>query len=378
MNKPSIQSVANWQPPTWRSLRKPLLLILAGVVIVVLLWSTVINFFLVSRDPQSPVEAYLGQLERGSARQVLAPLSIATSDPTVQILPNSVYRNSHDRPVGHEVVSVSEHGTQADVEVDVRMGDGQTHRVTYTVDQLVSTGFLNDTWQLNDVDDVMVAVKLPAAVDALSVNGQTVRPDAAALRAADDTAARTWQFEGLPGSYNVAMPDDSYLVASKHAVGGINISDPQALALELSFGPSPRMWETVDREIGVVLGDCESGRRLDLEKCPAPSSWAKGAASGSETAQPDALPDGVTDVKWELERRPALVLQPEDNDPLTFHAQRYRPAVAKVTFREDGRTKTERVEFGLDVTTRSTGNNITTDVQLRRALTDTERAFDAS
>ncbi|PZP31111.1 MAG: hypothetical protein DI613_09595 [Kocuria rhizophila] len=378
MNKPSIQSVANWQPPTWRSLRKPLLLILAGVVIVVLLWSTVINFFLVSRDPQSPVEAYLGQLERGSARQVLAPLSIATSDPTVQILPNSVYRNSHDRPVGHEVVSVSEHGTQADVEVDVRMGDGQTHRVTYTVDQLVSTGFLNDTWQLNDVDDVMVAVKLPAAVDALSVNGQTVRPDAAALRAADDTAARTWQFEGLPGSYNVAMPDDSYLVASKHAVGGINISDPQALALELNFGPSPRMWETVDREIGVVLGDCESGRRLDLEECPAPSSWAKGAASGSETAQPDALPDGVTDVKWELETRPALVLQPEDNDPLTFHAQRYRPAVAKVTFREDGRTKTERVEFGLDVTTRSTGNNITTDVQLRRALTDTERAFDAS
>ncbi|MBI6080774.1 hypothetical protein H8J90_14785, partial [Clostridium perfringens] len=90
------------------------------------------------------------------------------------------------------------------------------------------------------------------------------------------------------------------------------------------------------------------------------------------------LPDGVTDVKWELEKRPALVLQPEDNDPLTFHAQRYRPAIAKVTFREDGRTKTERVEFGLDVTTRSTGNNITTDVQLRRALTDTERAFDAS
>lgn len=378
MNKPSFPPVANWQPPTWRSLRKPLLLVLAGVVVVVLLWSTVINFFLVSRDPQSPVEAYLSQLERGSARQVLAPLSIINNDPTVQILPNSVYRNSQDRPVGHEVVSVSEHGTQADVEVDVRMGSGQTHRVTYSVDKLVSTGFLNDTWQLNDVDDVMVAVKLPAAVDALSVNGQTVRPDAAALRAADDTAARTWQFEGLPGSYDVAMPDDSYLLAREHAVGSINISDPQPLSLELDFGPSPRMWEAVNREIGQVVSNCEGGLRLDLEHCPAPSSWVKGAASGSETAQPNALPNGVTDVKWQLEQRPALVLQPEENDPLTFHAQRYRPAIAKVTFREDGRSKTERVEFGLDVTTRSTGNNITTDVQLRRALTDTERAFDPS
>lgn len=378
MNKSTFRPVANWQPPTWRSLRKPLLLVLAGVVVVVLLWSTVINYFLVSRDPQSPVEAYLSQLERGSARQVLAPLSIINNDPTVQILPNSVYRNSRDRPVGHEVVSVSEHGTQADVEVDVRMGNGQTHRVTYRVDKLVSTGFLNDTWQLNDVDDVMVGVKLPAAVDALSVNGQSVRPDAAALRAADDTAARTWQFEGLPGSYEVAMPDDSYLLAREHAVGSINISDPQPLSLELDFGPSPRMWEAVDREIGQVISKCESGFRLDLEHCPAPSSWAKGAASGSETAQPDVLPDGVTDVKWELQKRPALVLQPEDNDPLTFHAQRYRPAIAKVTFREDGRTKTELVEFGLDVTTRSTGNDVTTDVQLRQALTDTERAFDPS
>lgn len=378
MENQKSRPVINWQPPSWRSLRKPLLLILAGVVVVVLLWSTVINYFLVSRDPQSPVDAYLSQLERGSARQVLAPLSIINSDPTVQVLPNSVYRNSHERPVGHEIISVSERGTQADVEVDVRMGDGQTHRVTYTVDKLVSTGFLNDTWQLNDVDDVMVGVKLPAAVDALSVNGQTVRPDAAALRAADDTAARTWQFEGLPGSYDVAMPEDSYLLASKHAVGGINISDPQALSLELDFGPSPRMWETVDREIGVVIKNCEGGRRLDLDACPAPSSWVEGAASTSETAQPDDLPDGVTDVKWELEKRPALVLQPEDNDPLTFHAQRYRPAVAKVTFREDGRTKTERVEFGLDVTAHSSGNDITTDVQLRRALTDTEQAFDPS
>lgn len=368
----------SWQPPSWRSLRKPLLLILAGVVVVVLLWSTVINFFLVSRDPESPVDAYLSQLERGSARQVLAPLSLTNADPTVQILPNSVYRNSHDRPVSHDIISVAERGTQADVQVKVRTGDGQTHRLTYTVDKLVSTGFLNDTWQLNDVDDVKVGVTLPAAVDALSVNGQSVRPDGAALRAADETAARTWQFEGLPGSYDVAMPDDSYLMASEHAHGSIDISDPREQSLELALGPSPRMWEAVDRVIGVAISDCEDGRRLDLEKCPVPNSWTEGAASGSETTQPDTLPEGVTDVKWELEERPALVLQPEDNDPLTFHVQRYRPAVAKMTFREDGRSKTERVEFGLDVTSRSTGNNISTDVQLRRTLTDTERAFDPS
>lgn len=371
-------SVAAWQPPSLRSLRTSLLLILAGVVVVVLLWSTVINFFLVAREPESAVDSYLAQLERGSARQVLAPLSIIISDPTVQILPNSVYRNSHDRPVAHRIVSVSEHGTQADVEADVRMGDGQTHRVRYTVDKLTASGLLNDTWQLRDLDEQPVTVKLPAAVDALSVNGQSVRPAAAALRATDDGPVRAWRFEGLPGSYDVGFPEDSYLLASKNATGSIDIRDPQPVSMGLAFGPSPRMWETVDREIGAVITDCEGGFRLDLEKCPAPSVWAEGAASDPETAQPDALPDGVTDVEWELEARPALVLQPDDADPLQFHAQRYRPAVAKVTYREDGRAKTERVEFGLDVTVRSTGNNITTDVQLRRALTDAERAFDDS
>lgn len=371
-------AVARWQPPPLRSLSKPLLLILAGVVVVVVLWSTVINFFLVAREPQYAVENYLEQLERGSARQVLAPLSITSSDPTVQILPNSVYHNSHDRPVAHEIVSVSQHGTQADVEVNVRTGDGLTHRLTYTVDKLVTSGFLNDTWRLNDLDDQTVEVKLPAKVDALSVNGQSVRPTAAALRATDDGPARTWQFAGLPGSYDVGFPEDSYLAARKNAAGGIDIGDPRPVSMALTFGPSPRMWETVDREITAVFGDCEGGLRLDLEKCPAPSAWAEGAASDSESAQPDALPDGVTNVEWELEARPALVLQPDDTDPLEFHAQRYRPAVAKVTYREDGRAKTERVEFGLDVTARSTGNDITTDVQLRRALTDTERAFDDS
>lgn len=371
-------SMAHWQPPSLRSLLKPLLLILAGVVVVVLLWSTVINFFLVAREPESAVDNYLAQLERGSARQVLAPLSITSSDPMVQILPNSVYRNSHDRPVAHEIVSVSEHGTQADVEVDVRTGDDQTHRLTYTVDKLTTSGFLNDTWRLKDLDNQTVEVKLPAAVDTLSVNGQSVRPAAGALRAIDDGPARAWQFAGLPGSYDVGFPEDSYLVASTNATGSIDIRDPRSVSMELTFGPSPRMWETVDREIGAVISDCEGGLRLDLEKCPAPSAWAEGAASESENAQPDALPDGVSNVEWELEVRPALVLQPDDADPLQFHAQRYRPAVAKVTYREDGRAKTERVEFGLDVTTRSTGNDITTDVRLRRALTDTERAFDAS
>lgn len=378
MENPKKALVANWHPPTWRSLRKPLLLILVGVVVLVLAWSTLVNYFLVSRDPSSAVDSYLGQLERGSARQVLAPLNITNNDPAIQILPNSVYRNSQDRPQSHEIVSVEQHGTQADVEVDVRMGDGRTHRVTYTVDQLATTGFLNDRWQVRDVDDVTLKVQLPAAVDALSVNGQTVRPDDAALRAGDDSPSRTWQFEGLPGSYRVGFPHDSYYTASEYAELDIDIQNPQPDTAELEFKPSPRMWEDVDRAIGVVIRDCEGGLRLDLEKCPVPSSWGGDATSAGESAPPEELPPGVTNVEWELETRPALVLQPDDEDPLVHHAQRYRPAVAKVTYREDGERKTERVEFGLDVSARSTGNNITTDVQLRRALTDTERAFDDS
>lgn len=394
MRLPDRRTMAQFQLPTWRSLRKPLLLVLVFVVVVVVAWTTLINFLTVSRDPQDAVADYLDYLERGSSRQVLAPLSSVRKDPAIQILSNAVYRNAADRPVGHEFVATSVHGNTADVTVDVRTGDGRVHRLTYTVRKLTAWGALNDTWQLQDRDDALVRVRLPAALDSLAVNGQTVRPDDAALRVTDDTPARTWQFEGLPGVYRIGLPEHSYYRAGNAASNRIDIRDPQPIAIDLQIAPSPRMWENVDQEIGRALGHCSSGPLVDAERCPVPGGLGQGglgqgtpgearapsgsAASSSPTARPSDGPRVITNATWELESRPPLVLQPDEQDPLLYHAQRYRPAVAKVTYPDGGRTVTERVPFGIEVSVRSTGDHVEIQVQLRPALTPQERDYRGS
>lgn len=383
MKLPGRRTVAQFQLPTWRSLRRPLLLVLVLVVVVVVAWTTLINFLTVSRDPQDPVDDYLDHLEGGSARQVLAPLSSVRKDPAIQLLPNAVYRNAADRPAGHEFVGVAVHGTTADVTVDVRMGDGQVHRLTYTVHKRPAWGPLNDTWQLPERDNALVRVRLPAVLDSLAVNGQPVRPDDAALRA-DDTPARTWQFEGLPGVYEIGLPEHSYYRAGNDASNRIDIRDPQPIAIDLQIAPSPRMWESVDQEIGRVLEHCSSGPLVDAERCPVPGGLGQGGAapgsgaSSSSAARPADGPRVITDAEWELESRPPLVLQPDAQDPLLYHAQRYRPAVAKVTYRAGGRTVTERVRFGIEVSVRSSGDHVQTQVQLRSALTRQEKDYRSS
>lgn len=384
MKLPERRTMAQFQLPTWRSLRKPLLLVLVFVVVVVIAWTTLINFLTVSRDPQDAVEDYLDHLERGSARQVLAPLSSVRKDPAIQILPNAVYRNAADRPSGHEFVGTAVHGNTADVTVDVRMGDGQVHRLTYTVHKRRAWGALNDTWQLPERDNALVRVRLPAVLDSLAVNGQTVRPDAAALRVTDDTPARTWQFEGLPGVYRIGLPEHSYYRAGNDASDRIDIRDPQTIVIDLRIAPSPRMWESVDQEIGRALEHCSSGPLVDAERCPVPGDLGKGGAPSGTTSSPSPTPppaDGprvITDATWELDSRPPLVLQPDEQDPLLYHAQRYRPAVAKVSYRVGGRTVTERVRFGIEVSVRSTGDHVDTQVQLRPALTRQEKDYRGS
>ena len=383
MKPPVRRTMEQFRLPTWRSLRRPLLLVLVLVVVVVVAWTTLINFLTVSRDPRDPVDDYLDHLEGGSARQVLAPLSSVRKDPAVQLLSNTVYRHAADRPAGHEFVGTTVHGDTADVTVDVRTGDGRVHRLTYTVHKRHAWGALNDTWHLDERDNALVRVRLPAALDSLTVNGRTVRPDAAALRVTDETPARTWQFEGLPGQYRIGLPERSYYRAGNDASERIDIRDPRPITVELQIAPSPRMWQSVDREIDRVLEHCESAPLVDVERCPVPGGFGRDAApSGSATpASPSRPADGARAVDvatWELESRPPLVLQPDGQDPLLYHAQRYRPAVAEVTYRDGGRTVTERVRFGIEVSVRSTGDHVDTRVQLRPALTRQEENYRGS
>ncbi|RLZ03797.1 hypothetical protein CWC38_03810 [Kocuria tytonicola] len=369
--------------PSWRVLRVPMVLIVVFVVLTVTAWSTAANYLLVAREPESPVDTYLGYLEGGSARQVLAPLMVQNGVDRAQLLGNAVYRAAANRPQHHEFVGTRVTGDVARVAVDVRTGSGATVRREYTVHRVSAWGPFNDSWQLRDRDDAPVAVHLPAAVDALTVNGATVRPDPSFLTPTDPSdpaaPARTWRLEGLPGAYDVALPRDSYLLASEHAPAVISMAAPREALAEVAYTASPRMWEAVERDVQDALARCRRAVHLDPGRCPVPRELARAASSagsrGADGRTPaEGLPEGVSDVRWELASRPSLLLEQDAQDPLTFHAVRFRAAKASVEWVQDGHRKKGTVEFGIEATARTTGQRLETDVHLRSTLGPRERS----
>ncbi|WP_233542827.1 hypothetical protein [Kocuria tytonis] len=359
--------------------------ILSFVVVVVTVWATAANYFMVARDPEAPVDTYLNHLEGGSARQVLAPLLLRQEHGLAQLPSNALYRAAANRPRGHEFVGTRVTGDTAVVSADVHLGDGSTVRRDYTVRRAVSRGPFNDAWQLLERDNAPVTVRLPAAVDALAVNGVPVRPDAGSLTSAAGTTAgapaRAWRFEALPGEYDVALPQHSYLLASEHATAVMSLADPRPTTVDLRFDASPRMWEAVDREIRGTVARCERVLHFDAAHCPVPRELGRAAsstrtapASSSAPAVQGGIPEGVSNVRWELRSRPALVLEQDEREPLVFHAVRFRPATATVTWLEKGERKKGTAEFGIEVTARSTGAELDTAVQLRSTLTQREKA----
>lgn len=380
MTPPGHDAPASPAIPSWRSLCRPLVLILVAVVLAVSAWTAVANYLVVARDPEAPVDTYLSRLEGGSSRQVLAPLLVGGGDDLAQLLPNSVYRGAANRPVGHEFVGTEVRGEHAEVTVDIHLGDGSTVRRSYGVDQVTAWGPFNDTWRLHRRDETTVEVRFPGPLDALAVNGEKVRPDAESTSAPDASRpqARAWRFEALPGRYDIALPDDSYLLATKHAAADISIRDARpAVTEELSVTASPRLWEEAEREVQQRLAACESVLRFDLSACPVPRELARAASSAQTERTPSPgsgeLPAGVSAVRWEVTSRPTLLLEQDDDDPLTFHAAHFRATEATVTWLEHGRQKKGTVRFGIDVTARTTGEQLSTEVRLRSMLTGAEK-----
>lgn len=377
MSRHEPEALENLTLPSLRALRVPLVVVLVLVVGIVTVWTSAANWFLVARDPESPVDTYLSYLEGGSSRQVLAPLLSMEDAGLTQVLTNPAYRAAGNRPQRHEFVGTRVTGDTAVVSVDVELGDGSVVRRDYTVHLVTAWGPFNDAWQLREREHAPVTVRLPAVVDALAVNGQKVRPQETALAtvpgAAPGDPARTWRFEGLPGQYDVALPQDSYLLAGEHAVTEISLADPRPAGAGMTYEASPRMWEEVEREVQNTLSACGSVVRFDAAVCPVPRKAEQASSSGGEASTgTGGLADGVSNVRWHLASRPALLLQPDERDPLTFHAVPFRQAQARVTWLQNGRQMEDTVSFEIEVTARTTGEHLDTDVRLRSPLTHPE------
>jgi hypothetical protein len=335
-----------------RRLRRSLQRWLVVVVVLVAALTSVVNWVFVDREPQDPVETWLEGLQAGRSRQLLSRAEAVVADPALGVFSNRVYRGAAGRLGGHEVLAVDQQGTRAEVSARVWWDDPgggrreEVHR--YRVHQVRLTGPFNDQWELDSLDAAPLAVHLPAPLDELSVNGESVDLDAGDREPDPRGPGGTWRFEALPGEYAIGLPGDSYYeVADPLAPVTMAFRDPRPAAVELRPAPSPRMWQETEDRIRAWLEECMEAEELAPERCP-----SSRRSTGTEPTGPE-----ITDVEWRLLSRPALVLTADPGDPLRWNAGRHRPAVARLSYRENGERVVERVEFPVRATVRSTGGS---------------------
>ena len=356
-----------------RDLRRSLLGWLVVVVVLVTVVTTVFNWVFVERDPQDPVDAWLGGIEDGRSRQLLAGAEAVVADPTLSVVPNRVYRAAAGRIDGHEILGVDVQGDHAEIAVRIRWDepgpDGLREEVhVYGVHRVERSGPLNDKWELDSPDTALLSVHLPAVLDELSVNGRTLRLDADESVPHEDGPGAAWRFQALPGTYVIGLPDDSYYeLARPLAPPTLALRDPEPVSVELSIAPSPRMWREVDQRIEERIEQCMSSDELVPEGCPASLRHAPepGRPSPSAVATATGSPaPAIERVQWRLVSRPALVLVPLPGEPLRWSALPYRQAEAQVSYLEDGERVAEHVRFPVRATVHSTGQSAEISVAL--------------
>lgn len=354
-----------------RGLRRTLLHWLTVVVVLVTVFSSVVNWVFVDREPQDPVATWLGGLENGRSRQLLSRTEAVVADPTLSIFSNRVYRNAAGRIGGYEILGVDRRGSRAEIRARVWWDgpDGARDREevhVYGVHQVRRSGPFNDQWQLDSPDAAALSIHLPAPLDELSVNGETVRPDPDERVPDPEGPGGTWRFEALPGDYAIGLPGNSYYTADPplepHTVA---FREPAPATVALRIEPSPRMWQEVDDRIEEWLESCTASDELSPEECPSSRRWATPQEPLEPSAAATGAPDPeITGVRWRLVSRPALVLVQDPADPLRWTADAHRPAEARLSYEEDGETVTERIEFPVRAAVRSTGQSADIEVGL--------------
>lgn len=356
-----------------RGLRRTLLHWLTVVVVLVTVFSSLVNWVFVDREPQDPVESWLRGLENGSSRQLLSRTEAVVADPALTIFSNRVYRNAAGRISGHEILGVDHSGSRGEVRARVWWDgpDGARDREevhVYPVHLVRRTGPFNDQWQLDSPDAAPLSIHLAAPLDELSVNGESIRPDADERVPDPQGPGGTWRFEALPGEYTIGLPGSSYYAADPplelHTVA---FREPRPATVDLRFEPSPRMWREVDDRIEEWLQGCTASEELSTEECPSSRRWAAPQVPLEPTAAASGAPGPqITGVRWRLVSRPALVLVQDPGDPLRWTADPYRPAEALLSYEEDGKTVRERIEFPVRATVRSAGQSAEISVGLEQ------------
>lgn len=371
-----------------QKVRRSLWTWLVVVVIAVSVIGLSVNWMLVERKPQDPVESWLQSMVDGSSRQGLATFSTGFGYSGASALPNRPYRAAEGRIDRWEITDVQTNGDSGAVSAKVWWADGevpeghsQGEEHTWSVLKEHRTGPFNDSWVLQDHESATLSVISPGT-SAITINGVNQRLSARD-RAAADGSGGLWTWEAMPGQFVVDLPQNGdYILKTPLDPVTVQLDDPSSHEVTIELEPSPNLWEEVDQAIAEKIDDCMSQNSVAPSDCPRSQRWADGnvpnaqapespMATPTTTASPTpleapALGSSIENVEWELVSRPSLWLVPDEDtgSQLDWKASEHSAAQARLTYLEDGRRVEETINFPVHVNVTSDGSSAEITVNL--------------
>lgn len=361
----------------WRSLFTWLVV----VVVLVSLVGMTVNWILVDRKPQDPVESWLQSMVNGSSRQGLATFSTGFGYSGASALPNRVYRAAEGRIDRWEITDVQTSGDSGQVSAKVWWADGevpeghtQGEEHSWNVLQERRTGPFNDSWVLQDHESATLNLVSPG-ISIVTINGVNQRLSARD-RAVADGSGGLWTWEAMPGQFVVDLPSDGdYVLKDPIEPVTVGLDDPSPREVRVELEPSPNLWAEVDQAIADKIEGCMSQSSVAPSDCPGSQRWADGNVPNAQAPEsPMATPtttasatpleapelgSSINDVQWELVSRPSLWLIPNEDtgSRLDWKASEHSAAQARLTYLEDGRRVEETINFPVHVNVTSDGSN---------------------
>ncbi|MDO5618962.1 hypothetical protein [Kocuria sp.] len=372
-----------------KRVRRSLWTWLIVVVITVTGIGVVVNWTLVERNPQDPVESWLQSMVDGRSRQGLATFSTGLGYDGASALPNRAYRAAGGRIDRWEITDVETNGTTGRVSAKVWWVDGevpeghsQGEEHTWNVVKEHRTGPFNDSWELENHESATLSVASPGLAN-ITINGVSQRLSARD-RATADGSGGLWTWEAMPGQFVVDLPENGdYVLRTPLDPVTVGLEDASDHRVTVEVEPSPNLWAEVDQAIAQKVDECMSATSVAPSGCPASQRWADGnvpnaqapespmATPTSATASPTALQaptrgSSITAVEWELMSRPALWLIPDEDtgSQLDWKASEHTSAQARLTYVEDGRRVEETISFPVHVNVTSDGASADIEVRL--------------
>lgn len=372
-----------------KKLRRSLWTWLMVVVVAVTGTVAVVNWALVERNPQDPVESWLQSMVDGRSRQGLASFSTGFGYSGASALPNRAYRAAEGRIDRWEITRVHDHGETAQVSAKVWWTDGevpagqtQGGEYTWTVVKEHRTGPFNDSWAMSNHESATLAVNSPGLAT-ITINGvdQKLSPRD---RAVADGGGGIWNWEAMPGEFDVGLPEDSdYILSAPLDPITVGLDDSSRHDVTISVSPSPNLWAEVDSAIEEKIQDCMAETTVAPTDCPSSQRWADGNVPNAQAPQsPMATPSATTasptplgsptrgaavdDVEWELISRPSLWLVPDEDSgsQLDWEASEHTTAQASLSYLEDGKRVEETIDFPVNVKVHSDGSTADIEISL--------------